>query len=230
MSRLTEMTPFGFSDIASPSLRIYYPAELPGGRDAPVLAVAEGAGACRWWCSCTGSAALGRGAVPARHCTRLPTMGDATRSTRSLRCRRRRGEYQRHRLFTGRCCRRRRGGTRLARTSWPGRTAQGSRRWPSTRVVPRRAQEWRPSGTPGSKGGGRLAAQGEVGCVAGISGTWDDNESRIDSRQRTGPHVAIATEEDIGTISAQPRNQPFLRAVSAPSSDHALWDWPLGPQ
>ena len=45
MSRLTEMTPFGFSDIASPSLRIYYPAELPGGRDAPVLAVAEGAGA-----------------------------------------------------------------------------------------------------------------------------------------------------------------------------------------
>jgi len=102
-------------------------------------------------------------------------------------------------------------GLAWARNSWPDRAVLTE---PPVVVDPTRPPPLPRVGAIGhswgAKAAARLAADRKVGCVVGVSGTFDDNESPEALRNAKLPTLLIAaTNEDISTIAASPENQPF---------------------
>jgi pimeloyl-ACP methyl ester carboxylesterase len=231
MTRLTEPTAVGFRDIDTPSLRIYYPARSPGGRNAPVLPLDNPRRPYRPVLFVHGQREVGEGGLCPQD-----NKNDHRLWGTQLRLAARCGfvviavNVSDTNFSPAAAAQDALDGLAWVRQSWTDRAVLVE---PPVFVDPTLPPPLPRVGVIGHSWGAKAAAQlalnRHVRCVVGVSGTFDDNESHAALTAANVPTLLIAvTEEDIGTIAAEPRNQPFC-ALAQPRHQLTLlgighWD------
>ena len=212
MSRLTQSTLSGYTDVESPSLRICYPARVPGGRDAPILPIPEGKLGYRLVVFIHGQRAAGGGGLCPTDVTGDHKMwGSLLHLVSSCGFVAVAVNVSDTNSNTGQAAADVVAGLDWARNSWVGRNILvdppvviDPEQPPPLPNVAAVGHSW------GAKVAAQLAAEGKVRCVAGISGTWDDNDSVSNLVRANLPTLLVAATED-GVNAAAPSAQQFCQ-------------------